>query len=1007
MTRYGLAVLGPTVVTVDRETAGLRPRERDLLAALAVRHPHPVTIGELAELLWISPPATEGKTLQNHVARIRRALGPDAIRTVGGSYQLGDGWSLDTSEVAEACAAGQRSASVGDHHGARLQFARALEVVRGTPFADLESTIGVMTGRERVGRLLDSAADGRILALLHLGDAEAARAAAGGLDPGTSERRGVLAATASYRAGHRLEALQIVHRCRQVLRDRGLSPGGPLLQVEQALLADDSALLSGDPYAVAEPSLAGSVAPVLVGREGEVRALGRLLSAQFDAPLPRAPVVVVGPSGIGKSALLARAALEARLGGWAVVQCPEPRSVDELLAVESSTSERPLLVLADDADGFSADDWRRLATGAVGVLRVAAARRPPPVDDIEVWQLSPLDAAGVQQLLELTLGTAVPDAAGGLVDAVVAGSGGVPALVLELAIETGHDTGHSTVSHRLVRGLSEQARDLAALVAIATAPAMPAVTFAAAASAGVSCGTVELAEALARRVLHQAVDGRVDCRDDTVRAALLDGRTPEWVRSARHAWIAELDRHDDGVLVVADHLAFLPDWPLADAVERHDRAYSVADGQGLHDVSLRNAQRARDLMIALHGPDHPLVMRREIDLTWFTGYAPDVFAELQWELVARLTALEDHTNLVRLVTLMARLRTSLEADPSPELVELIDRALALPSDPAVRAEAASAATDVFSLSDAQRCRQYAELSYEMAELADIDEMRLEAIDGLCVALGHPDEWPRRRELGQLAAGIAERTLSQRRRASVMQQTFSAQLQLADPLCRASLDRMELLGTRYQLKGMNFMHGYLQAALFHVENRLDECMDVLGQLGERMSIGATRLDAIVTSQEVPVRWAQGRLPELRERVDRLVHEQPGFGLWQGAQCWVAAAGDDLHRCEALLAAVDDGEALPHTMAWAAAVYAVARAAARVGDTHRCETVHSLLRPHANLMAWFGDGVYGPIALALADLQHALGRHDEARASLQTAQRVVDRLHAPVFQWEIDALAARLG
>lgn len=1004
MTRYGLAVLGPTVVTVEGQVAGLRPRERDLLAALAVRHPHPVTIGELAELLWVSPPATEGKTLQNHVARIRRSLGPDAIRTVGGSYQLGEGWSLDIAELAEACAAGQRSASVDDHHGARLQFARALGCARGTPFADLESTVGVWSERERCGRLLDSAADGQILALLQTGDAVAARAAAGALDPGTSERRGVLAATASYRAGHRLEALQIVHRCRQVLRDRGLSPGGPLLQVEQALLADDSALLSGDPYAVAEPSLAGSVAPVLVGREGEVRALGRLLSAEFDAPLPRSPVAVVGPSGIGKSALLARAALEARLGGWAVVQFPEPRSLDELLAVESSTSERPLLVLADGADALSADDWLRLATGAVGVLRVAAARRPPPVDGIEVWQLSPLDPTGVQQLVELVNGESV---SAELVDAVVAGSGGVPALVMELAIEAGHDAAHSTVSHRLVRGLSNDAREFAAIVAIETAPAMPAAAFAAAAAAGTGGGVAELAEALARRVLHQATDGRLDCRDETVRATLLAGRSAAWVRTARHAWIAVLDEEEDGVVAVADQLAELPDWPVDDAVQRFDRAEIWADSRGLTDLAMRNARRARDLMVGVYGPDHPLVMRREIDITWSTATATEAFTDRQWELVARLTALEDHTNLVRLVTLMARLRTTLEAEPSAELVDLIDRALALPSDPAVRSEAASAATDVFSLSDAQRCRQYAELSYEMAELVGDDEMRLEAIDGLSVALGHPDEWPRRRELGMLAVGIAERSGAQRRRLTVMQHSFSAQLQLADPLCRASLDRLELLGTRSEPRGFRFMHGYLQAALLHVENRLDECMDVLGQLGDRMPISPTRLDAIVTSQEVPVRWAQGQLSELRERVDRLVHEQPGFGLWQGAQCWVAAAGDDLHRCEALLAALDDGEVLPHTMAWAAAVYAVARAAVRLGDTHRCETVHALLRPHANLMAWFGDGVYGPIALALADLELVLGRHDEARASLQTAQRLVDRLYAPVFQWEIDGLAARLS
>jgi hypothetical protein len=387
-------------------------------------------------------------------------------------------------------------------------------------------------------------------------------------------------------------------------------------------------------------------------------------------------------------------------------------------------------------------------------------------------------------------------------------------------------------------------------------------------------------------------------------------------------------------------------------------------------------------------------------------HSTDVFAERQWELVDRLTALGDHTNLVRLVGLMAAMRSTLEVEPSAELVALIDRAFALPADPVVLAEAASAATDVFSLSDVERCHRYAELSFEMADLADHDEMRLEAIDGLSVALGHPDEWPRRRELAQVATSIAERTANQRRRATVMQQTFSGQLQLADPLCRASLDRMELLGTRFGLTGLSFMHGYLQAAVLHVEHRLDDCMVVLAQLGERMAIGPSRLEAIVTAQEVAVRWAQGRLPDLRERVDRLVLEQPGFGLWQGAQCWVAAADGDHARCEALLSAVDDGVDLPHTMAWAASVYAVARTSAWLGDRGRCEVVHELLRPHGDLMAWFGNGVYGPIALALADLEVVLGRPDDARASLQSAQRLVDRLHAPVFQHEIDAIATVL-
>lgn len=234
-----LGVLGPTRILWRGEPAVLRPRERDVLTALALRHPQPVGQMELAELLWTAPPASDTKTLQNHVARIRRVVGPDSILTVGSAYALGHEWVLDLTQFHQACAAAQRAASVDDHRGARLHLEHALAQVRGEPFTDLEATTGVRAARRGWEQLVGEAADDHLIALLRLDDVPAAMVAARALVVGVRERRALLVALALYRGGRRLDALRVLHGCRQALRDAGLPPGEPLLRLERALLADD------------------------------------------------------------------------------------------------------------------------------------------------------------------------------------------------------------------------------------------------------------------------------------------------------------------------------------------------------------------------------------------------------------------------------------------------------------------------------------------------------------------------------------------------------------------------------------------------------------------------------------------------------------------------------------------------------------------------------------------------------------------------------------------------
>lgn len=1008
--RLQLAVLGPTEVRVSGDVVTLRPRERDVLAALAARHPHPVSVTDLAEFLWVAPPASDAKTLQNHVARIRSALGAAAVQTTGSAYALGDEWALDTARFQRCVDAARRAESAGDHRGARAQFAQAVQLVRGEPFAELEATGATRAARSAWHDGIDDANDGQLRALLQLGEVASAVTAARSLSIGVREQRALLVSLANYRAGRRLDALRTVHSCRQALRDRGVAPGEALLRVEQLLLADDPMLSAPDALAATEAAEVWTgTSSVLVGREAELDRITVVLAAHFDgetAAVP-VPVVVTGVAGIGKTALVARVALEARLAGWSVVECPSPVTVAGIQAQRHATEERPLLLVADDAGHLTSADWSLLADGVPRTMLLATSAAEPRTDRATVVRLGPLDEGAVEQLIEVTVGVPRGAASAELVAGVRRGSGGVPGLVVELAIEGAKAPDGTGLARRLVDGLSEPARLLATMVAVAPFAVRPVALLGATLRAGVTVSEREVAECLARRVLREQ-DRRVTWRDDEVRAALLAGVDDDWVRRARHAWIAQHDIDGDGLMAVAEHLAELPDWPVDDAIARFDAARDLANAEVEFEAVIVNARRALALVAAVEGPDHPDVLRREIDITFFSRMNVELsHSDEQWLLVDRLRALGHHDNLVRLVGLMSSMAATLEADhPDPRFTELIDEALALPADPRIRSEAASNVTDFFTLSDIERCRRYAELSYSDAVAVDDDLLRMIAIEGLSMALGHPTDWPRRVELGQQAVTLSERLDDGFKRGGAMQMVFTGQLQFADPLSRATIDRMRALVARYGRPGYHFTLGFMEASMLHVDGHLAESEAMLNASAHYVPLPQSRLDAVVVAQLFAVRVAQGRIIELRESVAGLAATQPRFGLWLGYQCWIEAAGGNLAGAARLLDEIDDGAALPHTISWAAAAYSAARAAALVGDPARCARVYELLAPHTGLMAWMGSGIVGPIELALAELQLAMGNATAAAEHLAGAQRLVRQLHAPVFEPELADLRERL-
>jgi DNA-binding SARP family transcriptional activator len=316
VTSAGIGVLGP--LTVDGNADGLAPRDRVVLAALAL-HPGEVLGAEtLADALWgEQPPASWRKVVPGCVMRLRRVLGAESIETVADGYRLivpGDG--VDARRFERLASRAHELLTLGEPERAAHLAADALALWRGRPLGDLD---GWDAGRIEAARLDELRRDTEELyldAALRAGRFRDALAAAQArvAEAPLRERRWALLATAQYQAGRQGEALRTLHRARTVLAtELGVDPGPELVALEQAILRQDPSLIAREagPEPAATCPYPGLVAydvgdaDGFFGRDAEVAECLHLLSTA-------GVLAVVGPSGGGKSSLV-RAGVAATL----------------------------------------------------------------------------------------------------------------------------------------------------------------------------------------------------------------------------------------------------------------------------------------------------------------------------------------------------------------------------------------------------------------------------------------------------------------------------------------------------------------------------------------------------------------------------------------------------------------------------------------------------------------------------------------------------------------------
>ena len=312
----GISILGP--LWLNGDGSALAPRDRVVLAALAM-HPGETLSAEcLADALWGErPPASWNKVVPGCIMRLRRQLGADAIETTRYGYRLclpAD--DVDGHRFERLLRRGRDLLTMGEAEQAHHALGEALRLWRGPPLVDLN---GWTTGQVEADRLTELRLDaeeclfdagirsGRYAEVI--GPAQSAVTQAP-----LRERRWGLLAVAQYQSGRQADALRTLHRARTVLiTELGLDPGPDLVALERAILRQDPAL--------APPPLAAqaiTACPYLgllsydltdvdtfFGRDAEVAECLRRLGSS-------GVLAVVGPSGCGKSSLI-RAGVAAAL----------------------------------------------------------------------------------------------------------------------------------------------------------------------------------------------------------------------------------------------------------------------------------------------------------------------------------------------------------------------------------------------------------------------------------------------------------------------------------------------------------------------------------------------------------------------------------------------------------------------------------------------------------------------------------------------------------------------
>lgn len=1010
------------IVIVDpdgsaREVA-LSALQRNIVRRLAAEGGRPVDVAALVAAAWGErAPRTARAALHNQISRLRRAASDGVVVTSGEGYALG--WRTDLDAATEILAAAETALLGGDPASAAAHADTALRWFGDAPLPVAPDDQGD-DWLSRQGRAVERGlATVRLRAALEAGRVQWAIAEAERLvaaDP-VDEQGWVLLAEACHRAGRRGDALAAIDSARRALRDRlGVEPGPQLAAVEVEILGGAIA-----------PGARASARPI--GRDDELDAIERSLAAP-------GMVLVRGEPGAGSSTVLAEIARRRRDDGWkvAAVTCTATPAaplaaladlLDDLgidasatrglldgfaAAVAACAGQRPVLLVVDDLHLAGPSTARVLRTAAtiegVGVVASVSVTVPwAPRPEDTVVQLGGLDEAAVAEVAATVIGSPLGEAAAA---ALARLSGGNTLFVDQLlgdatvldwlrALDADGAAGLApppvgdlahTVRARLDQ-LSAAARSAIEVLAVAGRE----VDARLARRLGVSAEGLD--EAIATGLLDRR-GGVTGFRHEAVSRVVYDDLAPGRRAELHHAIGIASRAFGAPPATVAHHLCHAGELDPPAAVGAARAAAEAAGTDGAHSEAagwLEQAGRWADRI----GSD-----RLELELMIERGdalrLAGEPHEELLFAAADRALEIDDPDLLADAAFALLQLGSTTESGRTHaravELIEVVERTV---SDTDRRALVAAASSLAHSMSGhPDTCREQFLTAEQLAEAPDV---RRRVLPFAYMSLGLPSDLVDRERLARELLDLAAEALDPVARFEALHLVFSCALQRADgPLARQAMDEMTELIDRTGAVGRRWALLYQEAALAHLEDRLDDAeASAEAALAVFSQVSPSRAMAAYGGQLLVLRWAQGRISELTELLELMVIDQPAVPAWRAALA-LALTERDRERAGELAALALEG--VPEDFVWLANHVIGGRAAALAGAPETIAEYRRRLEPWSGRMCWQGTCCYGPVDTPLAMLAAAAGDADEARRLERVARASAERLGAPVFLRELD-------
>ncbi|MEH0828076.1 MULTISPECIES: AfsR/SARP family transcriptional regulator [unclassified Micromonospora] len=403
----GFGVLGPVTAWDDAGApVDLKgPRHRAVLARLVAARGRTVPVGQIVDDLWDDPPAGAVGAVRTFVAALRRRLEPHRppreparlLVTDGPGYALRaapdavDAWRFEDAATAAADAPPRATLDRLDE---------ALGWWRGPAYADFDQP-WAHAERSRLDQIRLTAVERRAEALLAL---DRAADAVPDLDAHVAqypwrEEGWALLASALYRAGRQADALAVLRRARELLRDQlGLDPGPRLRRLETDLLRQAEPEPSGPARVWAQTAAAyeRSVVPGARARlestVGMLRSLAVTGPGGLEAARDQREAAITAAEHLGDPEFTARV-----IGGYDVpaiwTRSDDPAQAARVVAA----AERALAGLGPDAP--EATRARLLATVAIESRGTASPRPAQAAREAEAIARRVADPALLAQAL--------------------------------------------------------------------------------------------------------------------------------------------------------------------------------------------------------------------------------------------------------------------------------------------------------------------------------------------------------------------------------------------------------------------------------------------------------------------------------------------------------------------------------------------------------------------------------------------------------------------------------